>query len=325
MSTPLSWRSVGPGDTPDVHRLAAACDVADGSPFVQSVEDVQDILDGADLESGSFLAFDGDAPVAWGVVSHDPPDATDEPRKHDRIIMFGGVHPDRRRQGIGTELITRQLARATEIAATLPCPTDARMYGPLPDPGREALGDVVGMPATRWFEDLQRDLTPLDREPPAGIRITPWEPRHDEPARLLKNASFADHWGSPSTSSSAWQRDLESAAARRDLNLIAIDEDDTVIGLCSVSHWPHDAETVGMDAAWIDTLGTAAAWRGQGVASALIARAIERFRAAGLEGAMIGVDAASPSGANLLYRNLGFVSHSRSVCRLKQLTRDSTS
>jgi len=55
------------------------------------------------------------------------------------------------------------------------------------------------------------------------------------------------------------------------------------------------------------------AWRGRGVASALVVRSLQAFEAAGLSHAALGVDGDNPTGAAHLYRSLGFEPHRRSV------------
>jgi ribosomal protein S18 acetylase RimI-like enzyme len=48
------------------------------------------------------------------------------------------------------------------------------------------------------------------------------------------------------------------------------------------------------------------AWRGRGIASALLAQALRRFQAEGLPRAGLDVDAENPSGAVRLYQKHGF-------------------
>lgn len=311
----LTWRPIDVADLVAVQAVAARSDLADGGPYALNLEEVAEIVDGADHDTGTFLVAAGDEVVAWGVVGWDPPD---EPRDQDRIILWGGVDPDHRRRGIGRELLRRQLDAAERIAGGHSWPTDARIYGNVPDPGRAALAAAFDMPQTRWFEDLRRDLSPLDRPAPDGVTITAWLPEHDEPARVLKNRTFADHWGSSTVSSAAWANKLSGYGTRRDLSLVALAEGD-VVGLALNGHFPEDVASVGYDAGWIDTLGTDARWRGRGVASALIARSLQVFRDEGFDAAMLGVDADSPTGANRLYRDLGFTAEHQSTCWVRQL------
>ncbi len=54
-------------------------------------------------------------------------------------------------------------------------------------------------------------------------------------------------------------------------------------------------------------------WRGRGLASALIARSLERLRDLGMTEAALGADSESPTGAQRLYQRLGYSTESRIV------------
>jgi ribosomal protein S18 acetylase RimI-like enzyme len=59
---------------------------------------------------------------------------------------------------------------------------------------------------------------------------------------------------------------------------------------------------------WINSVGTRRAWRGRGVATALLQEVLHAAAGAedGLERAILGVDAENPTGALRVYRALGF-------------------
>jgi ribosomal protein S18 acetylase RimI-like enzyme len=63
----------------------------------------------------------------------------------------------------------------------------------------------------------------------------------------------------------------------------------------------------------LDKVATPRDWRGRGVASALIAHVVEKYRAAGLTHAGLYVDSANPTGAVSVYERLGFTVVRRSV------------
>jgi GNAT superfamily N-acetyltransferase len=52
-------------------------------------------------------------------------------------------------------------------------------------------------------------------------------------------------------------------------------------------------------------------WRGRGLAKALIARSLAVLRERGMAVAVLGVDAANPTGALQLYERFGFAPHRR--------------
>jgi len=91
-----------------------------------------------------------------------------------------------------------------------------------------------------------------------------------------------------------------------------------------IEHWTvawHDTEPVAGVLGWVDVaenaeqrrarayterITTLPAWRRQGIASALLVRAMEHFRAAGMTEAALSVDTDNASGALGLYERLGF-------------------
>jgi ribosomal protein S18 acetylase RimI-like enzyme len=161
----------------------------------------------------------------------------------------------------------------------------------------------------RWFEDLGRDLADIpELQPPDGVTILAFE-RSDE-VRLVHNEAFGDHWGSVPASAEYWAHRLDPPGTRLDLSLVAVADTehgaDQIVGYLLSGHYPQDATITGRDSGWIETLGTLRSWRKRGIASALIVAALHAYVEAGLDHAMIGVDADNPSGAARLYRALGF-------------------
>jgi ribosomal protein S18 acetylase RimI-like enzyme len=58
-------------------------------------------------------------------------------------------------------------------------------------------------------------------------------------------------------------------------------------------------------AGWIDVVGVRRAWRGRGIAKALLRRTFEGFASLGVTRVLLNVDAESPTGATRLYESLG--------------------
>ena len=143
------------------------------------------------------------------------------------------------------------------------------------------------------------------------MRFVPYAEVDDEAVRRTFNASWADHWGSRQRDQQTWRTEIiASSVFRPDLSSVALAGDEVVAFLLA-DRFPQDDEVRGHAEAWISTLGTLREWRGRGIASALIVRALHAFRADGLDHAMIGVDAESLTGAAALYRGLGFVEETR--------------
>ena len=84
-------------------------------------------------------------------------------------------------------------------------------------------------------------------------------------------------------------------------------------------NWVEGAGTP-VEEGWVEAIGVIPAWRGNGVASALMVQALSRFQAAGLRGAGLDVDAENPTGALRLYQKHGFEVAKESIHFVKQLT-----
>jgi ribosomal protein S18 acetylase RimI-like enzyme len=70
----------------------------------------------------------------------------------------------------------------------------------------------------------------------------------------------------------------------------------------------HEEENsrLGVRRGWCENISTRAAWRGKGVASALICRALHTLAGRGMTEAALGVDAMNETGALRLYETMGF-------------------
>jgi mycothiol synthase len=310
-------RPARPDDIPAIGDLVRRGQVFDGEPRVLTDDEIQEDVDSTffDLEVDSRVAVVDGAIVGWSNVWHPPAVAV-----LDRVDLDGTVDPDHRRHGIGQVLFGWSVDRAHERLAgvTHGLPTAVRAHGEVEDEGRRRLYAQFGFEPARFTDEL---LQPLDGDlpavqPPEGITLLPWPDDRDEELRHLRNETFRDHWGSSSVDAELWHDLVRGHNHRPDLSLIAVDADDVAVGLSVNWFYPEDTEVTGRKDGIIAILGTRRAWRGRGVASALIARSLAVFVEAGLDHALIEVDTENPSGAARLYRSLGFEPVRRSVTYL---------
>ena len=75
----------------------------------------------------------------------------------------------------------------------------------------------------------------------------------------------------------------------------------------------------GVSRGWCENISTRAPWRGRGVASALISRALQALRDRGMTQAALGVDAQNETGALRLYQAMGFQEVARETEWRRQL------
>ncbi len=305
----IDWRPPTHDDRAEWATLLAAIEAVDKRFEVYGPEDLDDEWDSvwSDPEHNAIFGWLGSELVAFGwlrvmVGGHN----------QHKIECWGGVRPDHRRRGIGTELLTWQLERARKIVPTLDAalPTRIDMDGLAGHHGAIALAERFGFEKRRVFLDLERPLADElpDVQLPDGVELRPWDPALDEAVRLAHNEAFADHWSSEPRTPEMWAQWVTGHRGfRTDLSFVCLADDDIVAYLLAATY-PADWEGTGQREGWVQTLGVRRPWRGQGLARALLARSIEAMRAAPdeLEVAILGVDYKNPTGAVRLYEGMGF-------------------
>ena len=311
-------RPATPADATSIHELVRASEVHDREPLVTPIEEIQEMFEDPHLDpmEDVRVAYVGEQPVGWGRVWHHP-----SGERLERAYLFGTVLPDRRGQGIGRVIFAWQLERARTVLGSyrhdLPLQVKTAAWDWLSD--AQHLYERFGFTAVRWFDELLRPLDPpLEVGEVDGVDIASWRSDRSEEVRLLHNRAFADHWGSGATDQAAWEKRLTGYGIRLDLSVVALSAG-RAVGYSINEVYPEDEQLLGRRDGWIGTLGVDRDQRGKGIASALIATSMDRFRRAGLTHASIGVDADSPTGAHRLYRRLGFQMEKRSITHQLEL------
>jgi ribosomal protein S18 acetylase RimI-like enzyme len=312
--TSISLRPIRADDLPEVWALHVRSEAHDRIPRVLVLDELEEELDDEEvlLATDTRLAIVDGRPAGYAYTRWFP-----SPVRLERAYVFGQVDPDARGLGVGRELLAWGVARAEEQLRSsdsdLPKVVRVDAYDYLDSAHR--LYARAGFTPVRWFEELLRSLDDLPaRTSLDGIRIEPWDAARDEEIRLVKNESFADHWGSTPISVESWQSMVHGFGGRPDLSFLAIDDaTDAVVGFCLAHRYEADDEVAGRRDGWVEQLGTLAGFRGRGVASALLVEALHAFAGADLSHASIGVDSDSPTGAARLYRSLGFEPRQRSI------------
>lgn len=303
----MQFRVPQPDEASAIHTLLTGIQRHDGLPMVALAEEVSDLFTSPHIDRDLDLRvceIDGEL-IGYGIVDH-----STSGERLERAVLFGGVHSDHRGRGIGAQLLQWQTERASEQLAVTDQRLPAYLMSYVYDFEDRTLGllEAHGFERARFDHEMLRSLGQLPAEPKVeGIRIRPWLEADHEPARIVFNASFADHWGSTSRSSEYWEHMVRSEGNRLDLSFVAVDETtDEIVALALNGHFPDDYEINGRLDGWIQSLGTLRSHRKRGIASGLIVQSMHAFVAAGLDHAMLGVDTENPSGAYGIYGDLGF-------------------
>lgn len=319
----LEWRPLRRTDLPALLELQRAANAVDNPRFVPRLDGLEEDFDSAgfDPDRDSVIAFDAQGrAVAYGEAYQD-----EEAETVVTVHVNGVVHPERRREGIGSAILAWQEARGLQQLAA----SELRLPGWLSAGAEEdaaaprALLEGAGYARVRWWMTMDRDLAAPIAEVPLGpeLRFEPYGPAWSEPSRLVINAAFRDHWGSQPTSREDWQASERLAAFRPDLGTVVVatlpDGSEEVAGVLTVEVNEEEWEPNGFTFGYIEVLGVARTWRGRGIAQALLARTFAALRAEGFERAVLDVDSESPTGADGLYARAGFHELARSVSLVK--------
>ena len=309
------WRPLALDDVAACVRLLETARVADGGEEVATEEATRRELEDPNAPPATntltLELADGSLGASLAVMERL------EGTEARRTFVWGVTHPDLRGRGIGTAILCWGIDRSEEILANqpddLPGLVETFKEDRLVD--AVALHEAHGFRPARWYFDMRRDLRePIPSMPDlGGLAIRPYEAALGERVRLAHNEAFADHWGSEPQTHEIWHREfVGDPHFRPDLSFVVLDGGEIAgytVNYVAEADW----EASGIREGWVGQIGVRRAWRKRGVATALLVRSMEAFRAAGLEAATLGVDAENPTGALGVYERVGFRPIRRSV------------
>lgn len=299
--------------------LYTAILVADADDDIMGEDDLaEEFADPqVDYARGSIAVYDGGTMAGYCIVqSKSEADPVHEMR------ASGGVHPDYRNLGIGSQLIEWSERAALELH-------DER-FGGLPvalgfgslakNTSAGALFADHGYLPTRWFHQMTRDLS-ADLPGPAtpdGVAIVGFADERSADALLIRNEAFRDHWASSDLTPESWTFYLAARAFRPEYTFIAY-LDGEPAGFVMTAEYEAYNKAKGIRDLYIPQVASRRAVRRRGIASALLTTALTAAKADGFDTATLDVDADSPTGALGLYERLGFVVRDTKIAHRKVL------
>jgi GNAT superfamily N-acetyltransferase len=224
---------------------------------------------------------------------------------------FGNIHPDWRRKGLGTALLSYNQNHLRNIAQENAHPKDAPRFFESWS-GSTMIGATVllkshGYEAVRYFFEMIRSInTPLPESPlPAGLVVRPFDESHNRPIWEAFNEAFRDHWGYVEGTEEDFQRFLTRPTRKPHLWKVAWDGEQ-VAGLILNSFFEEEDKVFNRKRGWTDPICVRSPWRRRGLARSLIAQSILMFKDMGFDDTALGVDTNNPNGALNLYEGLGY-------------------
>jgi mycothiol synthase len=298
----LSVRPITTDDFPAVAALLAEDEThLFGRPSRLGVPDVTAWLTGPDLSSDSWLFEEGGSPVALGWVE-----------KHgDTGVAVGVVHHLHRGRGIGSRLLDQSEERLRALGAE-------RIHNVTlaPDVAAPPLLSGRGYREVRRFWEMTIELgdePPPEPALPGGLRVEPFSVDSSRAFHAAIEEAFAEHWEhKPEPYEEWWQRQVVKPDHDPSLWFLVRDGDEVAAGA------RNDPERSG--GGWIGALGVRPAWRGRGLAKALLLRSFREFHSRGQRRVGLGVDSENATGATHLYERVGMVVDTEQVVWEKALT-----
>lgn len=319
VTSDFGWRPIDRGQVRAWAALVAAIEAVDHQDEHIGEQDLLEEFDDpeANYPCGSVAVYDGDLMVGYGLVlSRTAAEPVHEMR------LAGGVHPEYRGRGIGSQLLVWAERAAEPLHGKRfpgqPLSLDGRCLARTED--AVALFSAHGYKQSRWFLRMSCDLTARlpASQVPAGIEIVGFTPERSQDARLIHDEAFRDHWGTAETSEEGWAHFIGYQAFRPAYSFLAYDGPEP-LGVVLSHEYDSYTEATGRRDLYIPTVGTRRAGRKRGIATALLAKALHAARSDGFVSATLDVDADSPTGAVGLYQRVGFAAADTWITQRKPL------
>ncbi|GAA2041196.1 hypothetical protein GCM10009819_28640 [Agromyces tropicus] len=255
------WRPVAAGDVDALLGFHADVARADHPHWTESRDELEGVfeLPHVDPARDTLIGLDG----AGTILAHGSAIAPPGHETLVRSIVLGAVHPDARGVGIGRALLGWQVARAREQLAA----TGERLPGWIISFLEDGVTDAAsllahaGFRVARHFSALERDLAApvADVPAPEGVRLETWSDARSESARLARNASFAEHWGSQSVDRATWASMTTGHDFAADLGVVAVAADgsgaERVVGLVAALRNEGDWAGQGFTSTYVRLVG----------------------------------------------------------------------
>ncbi|MFC0627663.1 GNAT family N-acetyltransferase [Kribbella deserti] len=315
-------RALTKPDTKDWAELLAAAEAVDQTGENYSVEDLDEELDDPKVNTETDtigLWLDG-VLVGYGVVR-----GPDEVVDVHRVQTEGTIHPDWRRRGLGSALLTWLVERATDVHRERQPAAVGEVNTSVPSThgiARDML-TARGFEPCRYFFLMQRDLGtgPVPATPlPDGLRLVAFDWKYDEALRLAHNDAFLDHWGSTPKDAETWKTWFTgSRAFRPDTSVVVLDGDE-IAAYTLGYEYEADTAATGVREVYVGQVGTRRAYRGKGAARAALAQVLRQAEDLGYQRSSLDVDGENPTGALGLYQSLGYVTTKQTIRHRKAIS-----
>lgn len=317
----LTFRPLTRADLPATHALLTATGQADGVPLRETLTDLETQFDDpwSDPALHTRAAFTADGQLlgfARTFMNPTPSDAA-------RAIFDLEMHPAHRGNAADDQLLDWAEAQCRERALAGPpdMPRSVRHHCQTTQTEYIARMAQRGFAPVRYFYRMRRDLSqPIPEVTlPKGLTLRPYTPDMNRAMMQAFNESFLDHWSFEPITEKDWEMFfIQRDGFRPDLSFVVMDGNEMAAFSFNVVN-TEENKLAGMEAGWVQDLGTRRPWRKRGLATALLCQSMRAFQAAGLQHALLGVDSENPTGALGVYERVGFAPYKRFMALEKSI------
>ena len=307
-------------DLPAMAALRNRCNEADGTEEVYTVEMLENDrahASGWDPSRDQMVAELDGVLAGWATAS------IHEAQTGEQILEANvRVDPVHRGRGIGRALLRAAEARLRERAVAEPYEGRRILstYATDTAPGAGRLFKSEGFrPARYYFHMVRPGLDGLaEPELPEGIDVRPVREAELDAIFDAEEEAFSDEWLEAQPTAQDRRRYLGDPRVDPALWQVGWDGDE-VAGIVFPAVDADANARYGRRRVVLDAVAVRGAFRRRGLATALMLRALQAARDAGLTSADLWVDSANPSGAIRIYERLGFEAVLRSTAYHKEL------
>ena len=296
------WRAVTPLDSAALMKLDACCRQADGEEAVPQ-EAYGDVLN--PNQADQICAVLAQAHAVEQVVAVGQTQLAGE-----SLLVRGKVHPEFRRHGLGTHILTwaEQQARNYGLPRTLLIRNEAF------NSDCEPLYRKAGYLRTQLSYSMRRELHTDISDNTSPFPHVPWNQQNAGRFFQVYQNAFHDRPGFTHRREDEWLAGYkQDVDFRPDLSFLALAGAQPVGFITAgIAHFHQCAM------GWIIQVGSHPQWRGRGVASALITKVMRLLKGEGLPYVELHVNDNNPT-AKRVYEQLGFRVQGRRVKYHKEL------
>lgn len=305
----IVWEVLEPAHLHKLAALISRMEAQDNPPYRTSTDEVAEML----AEDRTWRGLAGFATrgiakgrmVAFGQVVLRKPGIVE-------CLCQGGVDPSFRRIGLGGSLVAWQEATARQILAEIPDLGRAQIAMQV-EVGQEDLEEQLKLRGFHWartYYELRADLSRIPNAPDLGsyLRIEPWGPEWEEPARMASNRLSELEWGRPPLTQEQWLSGRSAFVP--EWSFVAVDrrgDRPRLLGFLLASKYVQDWAVLGWREGYIDQMGVLEEARSSHAVNALIIASMRAMAEGGMDRIGAGLGSANHSGALAVYDYLGFV------------------